>query len=109
MTEVVQFKHYIKVRGAEEDLLPIGSIYELSKESDRWELADGRHVRTSDYPELYAIWGDGYCPREIPTQDLTLWAGIKRFLGVDVPHVYVANPDYREGWFRFPDLRGRWA
>lgn len=64
---------------------------------------DGSSYRVEDYPQLYEVIGDNYCPKTIYRYDRAPWW--RRLLGTPYIPIAIPNPDYRPGMFRVPDLR----
>ncbi|WP_053553196.1 tail fiber protein [Sphingopyxis sp. 113P3] len=70
----------------------------------------GQHVSASEYPELFQVVGNRYCPPiirdEVPAGMIER---IRRWVGLTPRKKYVErdNPDYRRGFFRLPDMRAQ--
>lgn len=97
------------------DYLSVGAIFCFSlneglmgllKNGD-YHLCDGTELKIDDYPELFRVIGDSY---QRPYYHDDSWIRkLLRDIGFNVPVKKVKNPNYREGYFKLPDLKGQFV
>src|SRR5690606_32908571 len=91
---------------------PIGSIVPTVREMEPpgWKLCNGQYLKCQEWRRLYAVAGDNCCAPVIRhKRPKTWWQRLLRYFGSKTKTRWGEgpNPDYRPGYFRLPDLRGR--
>src|SRR3546814_7156694 len=81
----------------------VGAVCYVPTLEPGWLPCDGSYQKIADYPDLYAVMGDVYCPPEIDRTGL--WDRLRRLVGLKPRRM--PNPDYRPGFFRLPRQIGR--
>ena len=101
------FMYYIKISG---DGHPIGMIAGfLYDPQSGWQLCNGIRLSVSEWPELYAVIGDRFCPEEIMEYlPRPSWQRLLMRIGFSFKprRLIEPNPDYRPGFFRIPNMPG---
>lgn len=89
---------------------PFGWIDYFTTCPTGWLALDGTFKCVESHRDLYAMIGDRYCPPTITeTLPMPVWKAALTLFGFRFPPAIrrIANPDYRPGFFRLPDLRSR--
>ena len=117
----VSFKYIIKTKLSDDEKnkvfsIGLGAITSLMGSAQpprNWMECDGRSLSKKEYSELYAAIGDQFCPPHveqfIPEPTLvTKLRGYLPFINKHYPRKkkMLPNPNWREGHFHIPDLRG---
>lgn len=106
-TGTVELEHFIAA--STQTGYPIGTVMRFwTKVPCGWQKADGRHLRVSDYPELFEVIGNRFCPPVIRERlSPSRFERFRRllFLKPVIKYREAPNIDYRKGWFRLPDMR----
>ncbi len=97
--------HHFDEEGVE---IPIGSLRYVDP-CDRLPFfllyANGQYVKVKDYPDLYMVIGDAYCPEYIEEYEPpSMFDGILRIFGVKYKAKIIVNTEYKEGYFRLPSF-----
>lgn len=69
-------------------------------------VPDGRAIKKTDFPELYAAIGDRYTAPRLIDLPLPWWKRFLRLLGVRVTPEKIPNPAYIPESFNLPNLYG---
>lgn len=94
------------------DLVPVGTLQFFKLDfhmgqclkNGGWLICDGSRLKCEDYPDLYNVLRDEYCPKYIKIDNK--FKKFLRKLGINIKPKEVLNPEYIENEFRIPDLTG---
>lgn len=88
----------------------VGSLRPVSVEATLpyfLTLADGKKLKCSFYKELYATFGDTFCPKHIEEVDTScvFQNFFRRLFSIKEVTKTILNPDYVEGYFRVVNIK----
>ena len=87
-------QYYIKIKGSN-----LGKLTADPVGNGEWMMADGRQLKCSAYPKLYAVLKNDHCPRKLKMTQTR----IQKLFRLKLTEVH--NPNYKEGFFALPEVR----